>query len=423
MAAKAILALVLSTLCNLPHAAEDTAPASANSRISAKLLRDKFDAGEYWSVGSDGLNYLKTDPGNHELRMQVADSLAWTGRYAEAIIQYQMLESTRLSVSAMIGLANVYRWSGRPDIAGPLYRQALKTQSDNPDAIDGLNRVNRELRPGTIYTIGKNSDSLPVIQHSNVLAQHWRGDNLALKYELAISTSRYTLSPVNTRQTEVDFSVEHADMPMAPKLALSVQQGPITKAFGSLRLKLDNEPDLNVTIGHVNWGNMAYQPQALLEGLTATQLGADGNLITRIGTISAVYNAYQISDGNQIQDAILHFSPSWHPLGPDFRYFVGLSWHFALRNVPTYWSPQTGYLSADIGFSNEWSLPSGEYSIYAQRGFGIGGEALNSYNAGFAAKRYIDRDWAAMLSAGLLKNQRIDAYHSKYLSLGAERLW
>jgi hypothetical protein len=91
--------------------------------------------------------------------------------------------------------------------------------------------------------------------------------------------------------------------------------------------------------------------------------------------------------------------------------------------VPTYWSPKTGYLSTDIGFSNEWSLPSGEYSVYGQRGFGVGGEALNSYNMGFAAKRYIDRDWAATLAAGLLKNQRTDAYHSKYLSLGAEKLW
>jgi hypothetical protein len=42
---------------------------------------------------------------------------------------------------------------------------------------------------------------------------------------------------------------------------------------------------------------------------------------------------------------------------------------------------------------------------------------------GFAIKRYIDHAWAASLNAGLLKNQRVGAYNSKYLSIGAERLW
>lgn len=413
-------AIILSTLCTSAYPAEDIESSVSTTQTK---LRDKFDAGDYWSVGSDGLNYLKEEPGNSELRIMVADSLAWSGRYADAISQYQMLAGTALSDRAAVGLANLYRWSDRPDLADPLYRQVLKSQPDNPDALDGLIRTNRALRPRTDFIFGRKSDSNSVMQNGTEIDHHWRGDNLALKYELSLNTSRYTLSPVNTRQSEVNFSVEHAGMAMAPKLDLSVQQGPIAKAFASLRLKLDDAPDLHMTIGHVNWGNMAFQPQALLQGLVATQLGVDGSLVTRTGTISALYNGYQVSDGNQVQDANIRFSSSWRPLGVDFRYFIGLSGHFALKNVPTYWSPKTGYLSTDIGFSNEWSLPSGEYSVYGQRGFGVGGEALNSYNMGFAAKRYIDRDWAATLAAGLLKNQRTDAYHSKYLSLGAEKLW
>lgn len=417
MTYKTLIATVLILSTNCVQAAE-TPPSSA-----AATLGQAYEAGDYWKVGNEGQEYLKQAPGNLELRMQVADSLSWTGRYPDAIYQYQILAGTSLSERAAIGLANAYRWSGRPDLAAPLYQQVLRTQPANPDALDGIRRVSRELRPATRYTLGKTSDSNSVVQHSNELSQRWHGDNLALKYELTLSTGRDTLTPLNTRQKQIALSIEHADMIMAPRLELSAQQSPTAKAFASLRLKLADAPDLHVTIAHVNWGNMAFQPQALLNGLTATQLGADASLLTRLGTISAVYNAYQISDGNQIQDANLHFSPSWRPLGPDFRYFIGLSGHFALRNVPTYWSPQTGYLSTDIGFTQEWSLPSGEYSIYGQRGFGVGGEALNSYNAGFAAKRYLGQDWAAMLAAGLQRSQRVDAYHSKYLTLGAERRW
>ncbi len=422
MALRIVLAtaVILGVLNTSAYPAEDiNLPVST---ASAKLM-DKFDAGDYWSVGSDGEVLLTKEPGNDELRMRVADSLAWTGRYAEAISQYQMLADTTLSDRAALGLANVYRWSGRPDLASPLYQKVLASRPDDPDALDGLNRVNRMLRPRTDITLVRQSDSNLVEQNGTEIKHSWRGDNLAINHELSLNTSRYTLSPLVTRQTEINFGIEHTGLALAPKLDLSLQQKPIGKAFASLRLRLDDAPELHLTLGHVNWGNMAFQPKALLAGLVATQLGADGSLITRPGTISAIYNDYRVSDGNEVQDANIKFSPSWRPLGVDFRYFIGLTGRSAQRNVPTYWSPETGYLSADIGFTDEWSLSTGDYSICGQRGFGVGGEALNSYNIGFAAKRYFERDWAASLSAGMLKNQRADAYHSKYLTLAVERLW
>lgn len=415
--------MVFCTLSVSAYAVENTDTPATQISDAEKSLRDKFNANEYWAVGSEGLAYLQQNPGSDELRMLVADSLSWTGRYADAIAQYRQLAGTSLATRATIGLANVYRWSGRPDLASPLYQQVLKIQPENPDALDGINRINRELRPRTSYTFAKRSDSNSVVQFGNTLSHRWRGDDLALKFELTINTSRYTRTPLNVRQKEINFSVEHAGITLAPKLDLSVQQGPVTKAFASLRLKLADEPDLHVTVAHVNWGNMAFQPQALLDGLSATQLGADGSVITRAGTVSALYNAYRVSDGNQVQEAYLRFSPSLRPADSEFRYYVGLSGRFALKNVPTYWSPKNGFLSADIGFSDEWSTRYGDLSVYAQRGFKAGGEALNSYNMGLAAKHYIDNDWAASFAAGLLKNQRTNAYRSKYLTFDVERLW
>jgi tetratricopeptide (TPR) repeat protein len=406
--------------CTSDDTEENTGPPAS---ADAARLRDKFYAGEYWSVGSDGLDTLKKEPGNNELRMMVADSLAWTGRYPEAISQYQMLAGTALADSAALGMANAYRWNGWPDLATPLYLQILTSQPDNRDALDGLDRTKRELRPRTSVTLGRKTDSNSVTQNAIEISHYWRGDNLAVKYELSLNASRYTLSSVRTRQRELNFSVEHAEMAMAPRLDLSFQQEPANNAFASLRLKLHGAPDLHATIGRVNWGNMVFQPQALLDGLVATQIGVDGSLITRPGTISAAHNDYQVSDGNQVQDSSIRFSPSWRPLGADFRYYIGLSGRIAKRNMPEYWSPDMGYLSTDIGFTNEWSMSNGDYSIYGQRGFGAGGEALNSYNLGFAAKRYLDRDWAATLGAGLLENLRTDAYRSNYLTVGIERLW
>lgn len=417
--------LILTTICTSAHATGKTNITSsmAKSDVTAKLLADKFDAGEYWTVGTEGLTYLKSDPGNNELRIKVADSLAWTGRYPDAISQYQALKGTNLSDRAALGLANVYRWNDRPDLASTLYQQVIKSSPADPDAVDGMRRTDRELRPKTRIEYVRKSDSNAVMQNGVGVTHRWRGDNLALKYELSLDSSRYTLSPLNVTHREVSLSAEHTGMALSPRLELSAQQSPSTRIFGSLRLKLDNTPDLYLTVGHLNWGLMAFQPQALLQGLNATQLGAEGNLITRPGTISGAYNVYRISDGNQIQDVNIKFSPSWHPLGIDFRYYIGLSGHYALQNVPTYWSPAGGYLSTDIGFTYEWSSLENEYFVYGQRGFRQGGEALDSYNMGLAAKRYIDRDWAATLGTGLNKNQLVNAYHSKFLTLGVERLW
>ena len=413
-------AIMLGTFCTNAHPVEYI---EVSTEIISTNLKDKFYAGDYWSVGSDGMDFLNTDPGNDEIRMIVADSLAWTGRYAEAITQYQKLAGTTLSDNAALGMANAYRWSGRPELAGLLYRQILTSRPDNPDAVDGLDRIDRELRPRTEITLGNKSDSNSVIQNSIEFNHYWRGEDAALKYELSLNASRYMHSSVDTHQREINLRFKHSDMALAPTLDLSVQQEPVSKAFAKLRLKLINSPELHVTFGHVNWGYMAFQPQALLDGLDATQLGMDGSLLTRPGSISLVYNEYQVSDGNWLNESNLRFSPSWRPSGSEFRYYIGLSGRYASRNTPSYWSPDTGYLSTDIGFTNEWSLNGADYSIYAQRGFHASGEALNSYNMGFAAKQHIGHDWLASLSAGLLENQRADAYHSKYLTLGVEMLW
>jgi hypothetical protein len=413
------IAATFVLLADSVHALDNSGYVTKHAVEAENLLIEKFDSAEYWFVGSKG---LEEHPENDEIRMKVADSLSWTCRYSLAITQYQNLAGTSLSIHATLGLANLYRWSGRPDLAQPLYQQVLSTQPENPNAIDGNNRISRDLRQKIKIDYPRISDSNSLIQNSNDLYHRWYSNDLSLKYELNLNINRITCLPVNANQEDFVFSIENTNASLSPKIDMSVQQGTNMKSIWNTKLKLDHTPEFHVIAGHINWGERAFQPHALLDGLASTQPGFDGNIFTRTGTISGTYNGFRISDENQVQDVNIKFSTSWRPLEPDFRYFIGISGRYTLFNTPTYWSPQTGYLRADIGFTDEWYRNKGELLFFAQRRFKAGGEALNSHNMGLSSKYYIDHDWSALLNAGLLDNHSTSAYKSKYFTFGMKRL-
>jgi tetratricopeptide (TPR) repeat protein len=201
---------MLGTLCPTCYSAANTNPPASTG---AATLKDKFNAGDYWSVGSDGLEFLKKQSGDDQLRLLVADSLAWSGRYADAIRQYQMLAGTTLADSAALGLANVYRWSGRPDLASPLYQQILRSQPENPDALDGLNKSIASYAPANA-TPAENPTQCVTQGHRNQLLL--RGTILP---QIPTSLNTSHAASVDTHQREIN-SIEHADMAMVPKLDL-----------------------------------------------------------------------------------------------------------------------------------------------------------------------------------------------------------
>jgi hypothetical protein len=398
------------------------------STAAAKLM-DEFSDGDYWVVGTEGQELLKMEPNNNALRLDVAKSLAWTDRYDEAIKQYRMLAGTPLAGKAALGLANVYQWSGRPDLARPLYAQSMIIRPVDPEfageAADGLAKVNRALRSRTDLKHINKSDSNTVKQRGYQLDHYWRSENGAVLYGIALRSNRYTMTSAGlaTLQHDASISVENQGWALDPTLQLSAQQKPREKGFGSLRIKPLSGADLHLTMGHVNWASMQFEPQGLVMGITANQVGVDGSLVTRLGTINALFNNYQVTDNNRVWEEEFKFFPSWHPLGDDFRYYIGLEGRRARRNVDYYWSPAGGYQSGNIGFEYEVSENRGDYSFHAERGFHVAGEAMLSYDAGLDVRQYVARNWAVLLSGGIFRNQRIGAYHSRYLTIGLEKLW
>lgn len=436
-AIRAATALLGALLLACGHSARAATPTpqvttdyveSPLSSAAAKIM-DEFSDGDYWVVGSDGQEVLKMEPDDNALRMAVANSLAWTGRYDEAIKQYRKLAGTPLAGKAALGLANVYQWSGRPDLARPLYQASLEISPVDPeivgDATDGLSTVKRQLRPRTDLKRINKSDSNTVKQRGYQLDHYWRSKDGATLYGVSLRSNRYTMTSASfaTLQHDASISIENQGAALDPRLQLSAQQKPREKAFGTLRIKPLSGANLHLTVGHVNWADMQYQPQGLVIGYSANQVGVDASTVTRLGTISALFNNYQVSDNNRVWEEEFKLYPSWHPLGDDFRYYIGLEGRRAGRNVEYYWSPAGGYQSGNIGFEYEVSSHSGDYSFHAERGYRVAGEAMLSYDVGFDAKRYIGRNWALLLSGGAFRNQRTGAYRSRYVHFGLEKLW
>lgn len=95
--------------------ARPTAPATPTAARSpaAQRIADLNDAEKYAQAGTEGLALLSAEKADDDIRLIIANSLAWTGRLNEAISVYQGLLDGRLSNEARIGMANAYRWSGR----------------------------------------------------------------------------------------------------------------------------------------------------------------------------------------------------------------------------------------------------------------------------------------------------------------------
>src|SRR5436309_11680303 len=94
----------------------------------AQSALERYEAEDYRAAARLGLRELASAPQGaktDELRLAVANSLAWTGDYDPAIAQYKALLGTRYDSDARVGLANVLRWNGQADLAEPYYRQVL----------------------------------------------------------------------------------------------------------------------------------------------------------------------------------------------------------------------------------------------------------------------------------------------------------
>lgn len=417
--------IALSSLTWNAFAQQGSASGTAQRAPSAQAqdIKKMYGAGDYSAVARLGSARLAAEPNNHELRYMVANSYAWTGKLDQAAVHYKALSGTSYASQANLGLANVYRWGGMPGLALPLYRQAHAANPNDKEVSEGLNYALRELRPRTQGRLIWAEDSLDTIRKGAVLAQRWTDASSRHGFELELGALQDKRNALKVNQRDLTLRYSGLATPLKPRAEISIQESPRSKLFGAAEAKLPNLP-ITLSAGHINWGKLAFDPNALQANLWANRIGVQTNAPSEIGTWNAGYFANRISDSNTIQDAYLQFTPAWQPIKvPEVKFFVGFEGRKARFNSPAYWSPRDGNYLGTIGVNANWQDTLWERGFLIQYGAPLGGEAVNSYSVSAGAKRWFNNNWAVGFNIATQRSQRTGSYRATSAMLSVEGLW
>jgi tetratricopeptide (TPR) repeat protein len=394
----------------------------SRTQTESQALLEKYSNGAYLEVGKEGIALLEKDPNNAELRFAVANSLAWTGFISEAAQQYNALAGTNYHDQALIGLGNVNRWSGRPDKAAQAYRQVLQRDPDNLDARSGLLLASRELRPVSAAKIGRAGNSDDSDRTWTTLSHAWRDNSGATRQEITVGRLEESNHQADLVQRDLSWRYDNLDA-LVTQAELAVQESPATRLFGAITLRPAGTP-LQIHIGHINWGKLAFNPLALQSGLTANRIGADFSYRYAPGNVRLTYNAYRISDDNLVQDASAQITPAIQPFGSSpLRAFLGVEARKSRFNDPRYWSPEEGQYTALVGVSADWSNQWWQTSGSVQYGAPLTGESGRTWSAGFGVKRWLSESWAVIAEAWAIHTPRDGGYRAHSGSIRLEKLW
>lgn len=388
-----------------------------------QAVANQYAAGDYKGVGSAGLALIDKGRVDDGVQLMIANSLAWTGRVAEAAVIYEHLTNGKHADAANIGLANIQRWSGRDDIAAPIYQNVLIRDSSNVDALSGLVFTRRELSPKTTFTLGGSSDSSQEERRFATINHRWRNETGSRTYEVEASKVKDELLIDKATQQELTLRFHDLNMPLKPKFEVSTPTGRDRTLFANAALALNDDQTL-LYLGRVNWGRLAINPNALNLGLSALHVGAVTWKDFSIGRLTGRINYYDISDGNEILTGGLNLDAAWRPLGPSIKPFLGMEFRLADVNKKNYWSPEDGSGTGYVGLKAEWSAD--DWNIYssAQLSGGLFGDAGNGWSVSAGGKRWLSNDVAMSMNLWSMASHRDKtAYRARSMSVNLEKLW
>ena len=422
----AVLAALLSAAVSGDARAQAEPAAPAGAAPAAAAASVSYEQGRYEQVARQGLIELQREPSDHGLRLKVANSLAWTGQYREAIQQYELLAGTPVGLPAGIGLANVYLWSGRPHLADPLFRRALASEPSNADALQGLARAQRQLRPRTTVRGEWLDDSSQTERSTAAVTHRWRDAGLTQIFEVSGEKVDETRSPngLALRPRKLSLGYQNLGLPLAPKLRLTSDSGVKSSLYGNLALQLADGA-ATVEYGRVNWGEIAFDPRARRDGLSARRLGLAGRADSAVGSFSGSAAHFDVSDGNRVQEYSAQYTPAWQPLpaASGVRVVGGVYGRKAKLRDPRYWSPASYYIG-QLGLSLNRSAEDWDLSAEVKRGLRIGGDGAQGWTIGFAGTRWLSSQWALRLEGFHIETRRDNsAYRSKSVALSLDRVW
>jgi thioredoxin-like negative regulator of GroEL len=378
-------------------------------------------SGNHQDAGTKGLALIAKEKVDDEVRVMVANSLAWTARLKEAATVYASVKTGAAAQDAEVGLANIEHWQGRDDLAASRYRKVLASDPEHAGASEGLALALRELRPRTIFNAGRSRDSADVQRDAGTLTQRWSSSDGSRRYEVEASAVRDRSPSAAEREQAVTLRYSAPTLSLKPSFELSVPNRSERTVYGGVRATV---AETTIEVARVNWGKMALTPQALTAGLSANHIGAEWKRNVDIGSISARLAYYDISDNNTIWTSALQLTPSWRPLGTHFKPFVGMETREARFNTPQYWSPAIGFGTAYAGLMAEWG--AAEWSLFgsAQAGTRLYGDAGTSWSISTGGKRWIGEDFGIGFALWSMASQRDNArYRASSANFTVEKIW
>ncbi len=388
-------------------------------------IDDLANKGDYDGVARQGLLLLAQDKNNAELRLLVANSLAWTGFLDQAAAQYQLLLDTSQAQDAQVGLANVYRWRGQDEQALPLYKAVLARSPKNEAALEGLRLAERELAPRSLITAGAAVDSSDAKRRALAINHRWRDRSGRHVFEVEMGANNDQLLALHQNERDVTLRYQALGLPLQPKLEIAEQYQPNRVLTGSLRLHWSGAQNY-IELGRLDWGKLASNAKALKGALTADHVGAAFATRGRWGELSGKIDNYSISDGNDIISSGLRFVPAWRPLGNHVKLFTGIETRDARKGAVagSYWAPVDGFGSGYVGLQTDWG--GADWSLYGsgQVGARLYGEAGNSWSLSAGGKWWLGSDFAVGLNMFGLGSRRDNAgYRAKAVNVNLEKLW
>jgi hypothetical protein len=224
--------------------------------------------------------------------------------------------------------------------------------------------------------------------------RQWSADR-KWRFEASALTDRNEAQSSTAKHNGVQGSIWAPAMPLAPRIEVSVYDDAL---FGSLQVEPVRN-HLQLRVGRVNWGRLAFTGAALADRLTANTIGVTAEARPAFGATRLRLDGYEVSDGNRVLDGELQVTPGWQPLPWRLEWYGGVYGRRAEREDPRYWSPRPAYGLAFAGLRRNWSSDRGDLSAWARAGAGFTETAKTSWSAGLTGRYWMTNDLALGLEA------------------------
>ena len=393
----------------------------------AQSALERYEAEDYRAAARLGPGELARAPKGEkadQLRLAVANSLAWTGDYDPAIEQYRGLFGTRYDTDARIGLANVLRWRGQADLAEPYYREVLARDPDNAEAQLGRAMGGRELRPAITGRGSRTADNQGVsVNEFGASYRRWT-DDLRARWEVGALSGRMDSPQGNFSPRGAQGSLWLPQAPLAPKFeAFTYDNGAVgTRLFGAAQIEPLRDK-LRLRLARVDWGRQAFSGAATRDGLTAAMLGISGETGTSLGQVRGRLDAYDVSDDNRVLDGEASITPAWQPLPWQLKWSSGVTARHADREDPRYWSPHPAYGVVFLGLQRGWYLDRLDLTASIRRSFTFTETAGDGWNVGLSGRYWLAKALAIGVEAWAVDAPRPTPYTMHQVAAFVQQLW